>query len=180
MAAAAASSPASIIRLTHRSGDPEELLRTGRDFRIPLSFDDFQTVFSVRASQASHSGAMELHAVKMALLRLTRSQSCHAHRGVVLVDAQAVGYALQKGRSSAGTLRRGVCAVSAISLAADLKLSYPYLPSESNPADFPSRGKVKKRTLKRPRRAPQRCSPELLARAYRQALRRWRDCDTVF
>jgi site-specific DNA-cytosine methylase len=173
--AAAASDNSCYIRLTRAPGDPEELPRLGQAFRIPMEFDDFRTVFSVRAEETSHSGAMELQAVKMALLRLTRSGSLHSHRGVVLVDAQAVGFALQKGRSSAGTLRRGVGAVAAISLAADLKLSYPYLPSESNPADFPSRGKVKKSSLK-PRHRPPKCSSiELLDRAYRRALRRLRD-----
>ena len=36
-----------------------------------------------------------MHAVKLALLRLTRNQRLHSHRGVVLVDAKVVGRHLQ-------------------------------------------------------------------------------------
>ena len=68
--------------------------------------------------------------------------------------------------------------MAAVCLAADLKLSFPYLPSESNPADFPSRGKVRKRTCKTRPKPPQRCSVELLERAYRCASRRCRDCNS--
>ena len=175
MAAAAADADC-VIRLSPLAGDAVEIPRVGSSLRLPLTFDDFRTVFSIKASETSHSGAMELEAVKLALLRLTRTERMHAHRGAVLVDAQAVGFALRKGRTSAGTLRRGVCAVAAISLAADLRLSYPYLPSESNPADFPSRGKVRKRICKEPARQPKSGSVELLARAYRRAVRRWRSC----
>ena len=155
----------------------DEIPRVGEVYRIPQTFGDFKTIFSVKAKEISHSGAMELQAVKMAILRLTRCARMHGHRGAILVDAQAVGFALRKGRSSAGTLRRGVCAVAALSLAADLKLSYPYLPSESNPADYPSRGKVRKRTFAKPRNAAPTCALELMERAYRRAYRRWRACD---
>ena len=54
-------------------------------------------------------------------------------------DAQAPMGSLQKGRSSAYTLRRAVAFASATALAADLKVHWGYLPSESNPADKPSR-----------------------------------------
>jgi hypothetical protein len=176
--AAAAAEPGCVIRLTRTEDDPAEIPRAGFELRIPAHLDDFKTVFSIRAKETSHSGAMELQAVKLALLRLTRSARLHGHRGVVLVDATAVGFALRKGRSSAGTLARGVRAVAAVTLAADLKLSFPYLPSESNPADFPSRGKVRKRTCKKRERPVQFCSVELAARAYRRASRRWRDCNS--
>ena len=69
-----------------------------------------------------------------------------------------------------------VQAVAAISLGADLRLSYPYLPSEWNPANYPSRGKVRKRAAKRPAKHPVYSSIDLVARAYRQASRRWRAC----
>lgn len=175
--AAGAADSSCVVRLVEEA-DVHEVPRTGPVLRLPLEFDDFKTVFSIKANEVSHSGAMELEAVKLALLRLTRSSRMHGHRGAILVDAQAVGFALRKGRTSAGTLRRGVCAAAAVSLAADLKLSFPYLPSESNPADYPSRGKVRKRTGKKKHTHPQRCSVELMARAYRRANRRWRDCNS--
>ena len=166
-----------MVRLAWEDGDPPEISRDGHIVRLPLGLDDFKTVFSIRAQTVSHSGTMELQAVKSALLRLTRSARLHAHRGAVLVDARAVGFSLQKGRSSSGTLARGVAAVGAISLASDLKLSYPYLPSESMPADWPSRGKVRKNIKrKRDRKPAARAFAEMLQRAYRQAYRRWRTC----
>ena len=149
--AAAAERHDCVIRLTLEDIDSPEVERAGPENRLPLTMSDFKPIFSTKAGTTAHSGAMELEGVKLGLLRICRSARHHGHRGAFLVDAQAVGFALRKGRSSAGSLRRGVCAVAAICLAADLKMSFPYLLSKSNPADFPSRGKVRKRsTLKRP------------------------------
>ena len=87
-----------------------------------------------------------------------------------------VGHALGKGRSSAPSLKHGVRSVAAITLAADLRLVYPYLPSESNPADYPSRGKVRKRGKRRAAASP-KSSLELLERVYRKAARRRRQLE---
>ena len=138
-----------VIRLTLAPGDPVEVPRLGTTTRLPLRMDDFKTKFSIRAKSVSHSGAMEMEAVKLALLRLCRNPRLHAHRGVMLVDAQVVGFALRKGRTSAGTLKPTACSIAAVCLAADLKMCYPYLPLESNAADYPSRGKVKMRTKRK-------------------------------
>jgi hypothetical protein len=64
--------------------------------------------------------------------------------------------------------------VAAISLAADLKLSFPYLPSESNPADFPSRGRVRKRTKFQPRRRTQQSKFDKYVCGLERASRRLR------
>ena len=85
------------------------------------------------------------------------------------MDAQVVGHALTKCRSSVGGLR------PAISIVAVLKLSLSYLPSESNAADWPSRGNVRKRVLKRPKPAP-RGRLDLMERACCSALRHVRAC----
>ena len=66
------------------------------------------------------------------------------------MDAQAVRAALQKGRSGAPTLRHPVKQAGAISLACGWRWRYGYLPSESNPADDPSRGVVRFRSLRKP------------------------------
>ena len=162
-----------MIRLTREDEDPEEVPRLGAELRIPHTMSDFKAVFSIKAKSVSHSGAMELEGVKLGLLRLTRQARFHGHRGAFLVDAQVVGHALGKGRSSARSLKCGVRSVAAITLAADLRLVYPYLPSESNPADYPSRGKVRKRA-KRRAAVPHKSRLELLERAYRKAFRRRR------
>jgi hypothetical protein len=134
-----------VVRLTQELGDPPEVARAGSTCRLPLTLSSFKTQFSVKATSISHSGCMELHAVVMALLRVARSSCFHGSRGVMLVDATAVGSALRKGRSSAGSFKRGMSAAAAVLLAADLAFSFPYLPSESNPADWPSRGRVRVR-----------------------------------
>ena len=147
--AAAAAEQHSVVRLTLQPGDPPEKPRIGDTFRLPYSMEHFKPVFSVKARVLEHSGAMELQALKMGLLRIMRTQRYHAHRGAFLTDAQAIAGALEKGRSSAPTLRHGIAAVSAILLASDTKFSFAYLPSESNPADFPSRNLVYKRTKRK-------------------------------
>ena len=80
-----------MVRLTHCKGDAEEVPRIGVEKRLPLCVDDFKTVFSIKASLINHSGAMELEAVELALLRLCRNTRLHGHRGAVLVDAKVVG-----------------------------------------------------------------------------------------
>ena len=100
-----------VVRLTQEAGDPPEIVRAGSTRRRPLTLFSCKTVFSVRAQCVSHSGCMELHAVAMGLLRVTRSSRFHGSRGVMLVDATAVGSALRKGgarqgRSSAACLLR--------------------------------------------------------------------------
>ena len=178
--AATASTADSLIRLRLVPGDEHEKPRVGTVFRLPITMGDFRPTFSVRARHTEHSGTMELEAVKMSLLRYTRKTRTHSHRGVVLVDARAIGFGLQKGRSSGRSLVFGSRAVAAVTLACNLKLRYPYLPSESNPADHPSRGKRYVRSIRKKVAKPVFCSLELQARAYRQAMRRWRQTGVIF
>ena len=128
------------FRLTHEDGDPAEKRRHGLELRLKLRRRDFKTLLAVRARKADHSGGLEASGVVLGLRRLARQARCHGHRGAFLVDAQAVLAALQKGRSSAGTLRHKTKQAAALALACDWKIRYGYLPSESNPADDPSRG----------------------------------------
>ena len=92
----------------------------------------------------------------LALRRILRTGRLHAHRGTFLVDAQVVRAAFQKGRSSAPTLRLVTAQAGALCLVGDLRLRFGYLPSESNPADAPSRGSGPR---ERVRRVPGRCTP---------------------
>ena len=128
------------FRLERSEGDADEKPRGGRCLRLPLRDEDFKVVLRVRAKVAAHSGALEASAVVLALRRLAREARWHRHRGAFLVDAQAVLGALQKGRSSAGTLRFPVQQAGALTLACGWRWRDGYLPSESNPADAPSRG----------------------------------------
>ena len=130
-----------VVRLQHHEEDPAELPRTGDVYRLPLDMYSFKTVFSIRATHKAHSGALAIQAVRLALLRLTRSSRPHGHRGVVLVVAKVVGSALLKGRSSLYTIKRGCRASSEVQLAAVLKLVFhcqvsqtrPIIPAGSSP-----------------------------------------------
>ena len=129
------------IRPTWCEGDPIEVSREGVELRLPLTIADFKPVLSVRAKQLQHSGGLEASGVVLSLRRLARRRRWHSHRGVFLVDAQVVQHALNKGRSSAGTLRFQCMQVAALTLACDWKWFYGYVPSESHAPDWPSRGK---------------------------------------
>ena len=120
--------------------DGVELFRLGEAYRLPVSKFAFRTLLSTRATYKAHSGALEAAGVTLMLRLITRSAARHSCRVCCLVDAQAVLGAVAKGRSSSGTLGREVARIGAIAVAADLLVRYVYVPSESNPADAPSRG----------------------------------------
>jgi hypothetical protein len=133
------------VRVTRVASDPAEKWRLGPELRLALRRADFKHIFAIRAKQVEHSGALEAKAVVLGLRRMARVARWHSHRGAFLVDAKTVMGALAKGRTSAKSLWLPVCQVAALSLACDWKLSYAYLPSESNPADPPSRGVLPRR-----------------------------------
>ncbi len=139
------------MRLTLEEGDPHERPRRGAELRLPLRRRDFRTLLSVRATVKDHSGGLEASGVVLGLRRLGRRARWHGHRGCFLVDAQAVLSALQKGRSGAPTLRHPVRQAGALSMACGWRWRFGHLPSESNPADDPSRGVVLRRSTRRPR-----------------------------
>jgi hypothetical protein len=102
----------------------------------------FNTLISCRARHQGHPGVLEAHAVKLAIEWCARSCDRLGHRIVLLVDAKAVLGAVAKGRSSAKTIKRIIARIGALCLATDTSLHLLYVPSEHNPADAPSRGKV--------------------------------------
>ena len=128
------------FRLRRASGDPPEKPRIGPEYRLNIGARHFKTILSVRAKTIKHSGELEGEAVVLALRRMARNVKLHRHRGLFFVDALAVLGALQKGRSSAPSLRSVTRQVAALTMAADWRWRYDYLLSESNPADAPSRG----------------------------------------
>mmetsp|Transcript_179202 Transcript_179202/g.568670 ORF Transcript_179202/g.568670 Transcript_179202/m.568670 type:complete len:1089 (-) Transcript_179202:910-4176(-) len=120
------------FRLEGTPGGQPEKPRSGPGLRLPLRPRQFRVVFGARARYTAHSGALEAHGVVLALRRILRTGRFHAHRGAFLVDAQFVRAALQKGRSSAPTLRLAVAQAGALCLAGDLRLRFGYLPSEES------------------------------------------------
>lgn len=129
------------VRLSKVEGDAPEAPRLGVPHRLDLRFSDFTAVISTRARWKAHFGALEMHALLLAVRWLLRKPGRFHHRAPILVDAKVVTGAASKGRSSAGALRGPLRALAALLLSADVLLRLVYIPSEDNPADSPSRGK---------------------------------------
>jgi hypothetical protein len=117
-----------------------EIPRLGVEYRLPVPPEAFRTLLSIKAKHKAHSGGLEAAGVTLMLRWNTPSRSRHSQRYCLMVDAFAVMGAVTKGRSSALTLRREVAKLGALTTAANILTRYIYVPSESNPADAPSRG----------------------------------------
>jgi len=156
--------------------DEPELERLGLMRRLRIKKSKFHIVLSMRAKYQAHSGALEAAAATAMLRCITRSHSRHRQRTVALIDAQAVLGALVRGRSSAHTLRKEIAKAAALTIAADLVMRYAYTPSESNPADGPSRGRnVAGAVMKgvRKKLKPVRLTPQArAARDFKKAIKK--------
>ena len=153
------SESAQVCRLAERRGDyvrlcPSETIvevsRLGQERRLKQKETDFSTVVSAKAKWKAHSGVLEANAYLLGLKWVARQASKHHHKVPFLVDAKVVVGAASKGRSSARGLRTCLRNAAAHSLAADLLPRIIYIPSESNPADRPSRGRPRHPPSSRP------------------------------
>jgi len=130
------------IRFRQETGDDPEKPRLGIALRLLFGMSRIKTLASRRALHADHPGGLEATALGLGLDLLSRDRSTHGKRISVLVDAQAVFYTAEKGRSSAPTLRRPLRRIAALTLACGWPPHFADAPCESNPADAPSRGLV--------------------------------------
>ena len=128
------------VRPKHENGDPLEKPHEGFLLRLPFGQGSFKPVLSLRAKVSSHSGGLEATAASLAMRWLSRNRKSHGHRVAFLIDAKAVLFALQKGRTSAPTLRFQIRRCASIILACDWAPHFAWVPSESNASDWPSRG----------------------------------------
>ena len=139
-----------VCRLAERRGDyvrltnPVEVPRIGLPRRLAVTQKDFRTVICSRAPWSAHSGVLEAHAFLLALKWVARQAKKHDTKVPLLVDAKAAVGAVGKGHSFSRTLRTVVRTAASITMAANLLPRVAYIPSESNPADRPSRGKRNK------------------------------------
>ena len=129
------------VRLKPEQSDPVEVHRLGNPHRLRHTQKDFKTVICSRAKWKAHSGVLEAHAYLLALKWASRRAGNHHSKVPFLIDAKVVIGAASKGRSSARALRTVLRAAAAVTLAADFLPRLIYIPSESNPADRPSRGR---------------------------------------
>ena len=105
--------------------------------RIPVHYNEFRPHISVQAKEAADAPTLEAIAVTLATRRMTRAVRHHSCRSVVLVDAQALMFALRKGRSSSSAFKVQLQKVAALNLCADVAVTYGYIPTSCNPADPP-------------------------------------------
>ena len=139
------------VRLTPGPGDAPEVDRLGNPKRLPHTQLEFKTIISAKARWSAHSSVLEAHGYLLGLKWLARHAAKHHHKVPFLVDAKAVIGAATKGRSSARALRTVLRSSAAHCLACDILPRLVYIPSESNPADQPSRG-CKNKPSRRPQR----------------------------
>ena len=98
--------------------------------------------------EAEHINALELRAVKTALVwRIKELQESDA-KFLHLVDSLVVLHALSRGRSSSRKLRRTLVKIGALMLASGLHGAWGYIDTKQNPADKPSRRPVRKGWLR--------------------------------
>ena len=119
----------------------KEIPREGRLVRLPVYKRKFKVLISAKAAYKAHAGTMEAEGQDLLWRWMSRAPKFHSTRAVVLQDAQAVRSATTKGRSSAPSLFRPLRRGAAYRVAADVEALLPYCPSESMPADGPSRGR---------------------------------------
>ena len=128
------------VRLYTRPEDPPEKDRLGKPHRLSFGQRDFRCILSKRARWKAHSSILEAHGLLLAVKWLARSAKNHSCRVPLLVDAKAVLGAVTKGRSSAPGFKSVIRQIAALAMGCDFLLRLVYIPSESNPADSPSRG----------------------------------------
>ena len=107
---------------------------------VPYGYDDFTPCLSVRAKVRDDAPTLEAIALTLPMRRVARSIKHHAHRHVFLFDAQALLFALRKGRSSSRAFKVQMQQTGALILCADILPYYGYIPTSCNPGDPPSRG----------------------------------------
>ena len=160
------------VRLTPSFSDAPEVHRLGSTRRFPHAQLGFKTIISFKAKWLAHWGVLEAHGYLLGLKWLARHAAKHHHKVPFLVDAKTVIGAAAKDRSSARALRTVLRSCAAHCLACDILPSLVYIPSESNPADRPSRGYRNK-----PVRRPQRISSQGLKEHCGTGPARWKSCN---
>ena len=97
----------------------------------------------------AHINELELRAVLTTLSWRLERRRQFSSRFVHLVDSLVVLHCLSRGRSSARKLRRPLSQINSLLLAADVHPVWAYVSTKQNPADRPSRLKVKNNAKKK-------------------------------
>lgn len=121
-------------------------LRTG----MPAKLWRWATVAGWQwGGEVEHINVLEARAVLTTIKwRVFQKQQVNL-RCIHLVDSLVVLHALTRGRSSSRKMRRTMMRISAYLLASGLQPVWAYVDTKENPADRPSRWRVKKRWVKK-------------------------------
>lgn len=116
---------------------------------IPAKLWRWKTVASWQwQGQSEHINALELRAVLTTIKWWVQHKHVSNSRIVHLTDSLVVLHSLSRGRSSSRKLRRTINKLNALLLAANLHPVWTYVHTSLNPADGPSRLKVRKKWVK--------------------------------
>lgn len=115
---------------------------------LPANLWRWRTICGWVWKQPEHINVLEARAVLSTLRWRVDKQKITSKRCIHLVDSLVVLHCLSRGRSSSKKMRRTVLRISAYSLAADLHPLYAYVNTKQNPADKPSRVRVRKKWVK--------------------------------
>ena len=127
--------------VTIRGIEPKLRTRSlGEPIWVDKWVDDFTTVFSIKCESAEHINLREARALVHFLKWVLRSSARHKARVVVLVDSRVVVGATTKGRSGSLSLNAFLKRIAALCFAGGIELVIIFVPTEYNPADYPSRG----------------------------------------
>ena len=100
---------------------------------------EWRTVVSSSWDRPEHINVLEVRALTTAVRWALSHPTSVGRRAMVLSDSQVAVGAVRKGRSSSRSLLVRLRALSALLLAGGVQLDAVWIPSESNPADGPSR-----------------------------------------
>jgi hypothetical protein len=146
--------------VTLADSPPAPTQQQKRRLRLGARREAFTTVFAIRARQRAHINILEAEALNLGLSWWLRRGDRHAKRVVILLDSRVAIGGAAKGRSSSAPLLRCFRRTAALTLAGRLQPYYVYIPSADNPADAPSRGRLRRtqapKLLQKLRRARQR------------------------
>jgi hypothetical protein len=92
-----------------------------------------------------HINVLELRAIYTSIRWWVSQRNAHSCRFVHLTDSLVCLHALSRGRSSSKKMRRTIAKVNSYLLACNLHPLWAYVHTSENPADKPSRRKVKQK-----------------------------------
>ena len=114
----------------------------GEPHLTPFKTHDFGTIFSYRLIDDEHINLREARAILYYLQWLLRAVGRRSRRVILLVDSKVAVGAMQKGRSGSPALNLLVRKAHCSCMAGGLRLHIVFIPTEHNPADYPSRGEA--------------------------------------